>query len=147
MKKIALAAGIIGAALLVGIDMVKSANSNNNNDQPPVRWADYLPTQAKLQCFLSRTADYSARAYQQAVLAALAAQGDPVALKAWEDLLKTYKPSEIMCLVGGQGLDALAGYLSGMLPAIPGLSWATRAALERAFREALERVRVPSAPH
>ena len=139
MKKNILAAIFLGAAFLVG---TYDVNGIDGNGRPPFRWRDYLPSRTTLQCYLTSSLAYAARSYQQAVLASLAMAGDSEAIRAWQELMATYNPSELMCMMGGQGLDQLASGLSNILPVIPGMTWVTRRALETALYRALESVRI-----
>lgn len=134
MKKY-LMVGMLSVSLLGGVLRLQGVDG-------AVRWRDYLPSKEKLQCYLDLALVYTARSYQQAVLAALAVAGDSEAIKAWEDLMATYNPSELICMVGGQGIDQLAAVLTSILPSVTGLSWAARQALEVAIYRALETVRV-----
>ena len=130
---------MVGLVLLAGVYVVKSRNGNG--ELVSFRWRDYLPSTSTLKCYLSTGLAYAARSYQQAVLASLATQGDPVAIKAWRELMNTYNPSELICMMGVHGLDQLAAGLSGVLPQIAGLSWATRQGIEAALYKGLETVR------
>lgn len=139
MKKLVLIAGIVGAILFVGMYRIRS--TNNNGGKPPVRWRDYLPSGASLYCHLTTGLVYMARSYQQTVLASLAAAGDVEAIKAWQELMRTYNPSELLCMMGGQSLDQIAAGLDRILPSIIGMSWATRQALSAALYQSLEKAR------
>jgi len=126
---------VVTVALLMGMQSIEGVDGES-----PVRWRDYLSGRS-LYCYLSSSLAYAARSYQQAVLASLAMQGDSEAIKAWQELMATYSPSELMCMFGGEGIDALATGLSRIVPNIYGLSWAARQALETAIQRALEGVR------
>lgn len=115
--------------LVFGLFLISLINLYGSNS---VNWRDYLPS--KVRCFLSATAVNASRSFQIAVTAYLATEGDSEAVEAWQSLVNTYSPTELMCMFGAQDLNMLASELSNVLPSIPGLSWTVRQGLESAFR-------------
>lgn len=124
--------------MLLGIIPLGLQSSNGKS----YRWHEYLPSRETIYCYLTSSVAYAARSYQQAVMASLAMAGDPEAIQAWRELMATYTPSELLCMMGGQSLDQLAAGLSRILPNIPSMSFATRQALEMALYKGLQAVGV-----
>lgn len=102
-------------------------------------WYSYFPNREQLYCTLHSGLNTALQSYTYSVKSALALQGDPEAIRAFQELIETYAPSDLICYMGADSVHDVAVAINHMLPQVPGLSLLTEQVISAALYQGLRK--------
>lgn len=136
MKMRLIKVAILGA-LIAGA--VSQAISGDNNTLMYRSYDQHVrvPNAQEMRWYARYALVAAVNGYLNSVKIALAMQGDPEAIEAFQVVLESYTTQDMICSMGVDNVRDFSEEINRMLPEVPGISLATVQVIMFALRQAL----------